>query len=175
MKLALLTALLIIGDCAQNNLTKKAGYDNYKWEQVLPFGNGSFQEKWKPGTFPLGLMPVVGTNGHLWMPGHKAIWESAEGLSWQKHNKTDWTERISMIYSYFKDTLWMFGGMLYKEKKFVNDIWFSADGINWQQNPTNAEWKARKGQAVVIFKNRLWLFGGSDGVATDLSPNSFFE
>jgi hypothetical protein len=175
MKLLLFTALLIIGNCDQKNAKSEASYDNYTWEQVLPFGNGSFQEKWKPGTFPLGIVPVLGANNHLWMTGQKMIWESADGLNWQKHDKTDWGERISMAYVYFKDTLWMFGGMMYKERSFVNDIWYSADGINWKQNPANAEWQPRKGQTVIVFKNKLWLLGGSNAVAADLSPNRFLN
>lgn len=147
----------------------------YIWKEVKQMGNGSFQTEWKTGTFPLALMPVKGANDHLWMPGQQAIWESADGLNWQKHDKADWGERISMIYVYFKDTLWMFGGMMYPNKKFMNDIWFSADGISWKQAPINAEWQPRKGHTIVVFKNKLWLFGGSNGVASDLSPNNFLN
>lgn len=108
------------------------------------------------------------------MPGQKAIWESVNGLNWQKYDKADWGERISMACVYFKDTLWMFGGMMYQERRFVNDIWFSADGINWTKASNNAEWQPRKGQTILTYKNKLWLFGGSNAVA-DLSPNSFLN
>ena len=147
----------------------------YIWKQEKGMGNGSFQEEWKTGTFPLGITPLIDKNNLLWMPGRKAIWESADGLRWQKHEKADWGERISMSYTYFKDTLWMFGGMMYQSRTFRNDIWFSADGINWMQHPAMAEWRPRKGQTLVVFKSKIWLFGGSDGVATDLSPSSFLN
>ena len=147
----------------------------FVWNQAKEMGNGSFDSEWKPGTFPLGITPISGTNNHLWMPGQKAIWESSDGLNWQKYDKADWGERISIACVYFKDTMWMFGGMMYQSKEFMNDIWLAADGKNWIQNPDNAGWKPRKGHALVVFKNKLWLFGGSDGVAADLSPNSFLN
>ncbi|MFM9910029.1 MAG: hypothetical protein ACKVOW_11795, partial [Chitinophagaceae bacterium] len=110
MKFTLFTVLFLIGNCNSKNAVKETSYDKYTWKQVLSFGNGSFQEKWKPGTFPLALIPLLDTNNQLWMPGQKAIWESADGVNWQKHGKADWGERISMAHVYFNDTLWMFGG-----------------------------------------------------------------
>jgi hypothetical protein len=57
----------------------------------------------------------------------------------------------------------------------MNDTWFSADGINWMQTSTNAEWSPRKGNALVVFKEKLWLLGGSNSVVEDLSPNAFLN
>lgn len=147
----------------------------YLWHEAKSMGNGSFETEWKEGTFPLALMPVLDADNHLWMPGRQAIWESADGLSWQRHNKADWGERIGMTYAYFNNMLWMYGGMMYQEKKFVNDTWFSPDGKTWTKSATNGEWQPRKGQAIVVFKGKIWLLGGSDGVASDLSANSFLN
>lgn len=148
---------------------------NYTWEQVLPFGNGSFQEEWKPGTFPLGITPLVALGGNLWMIGQKAAWSSADGITWAHHPKTDWGERISLKCVYFKDKLWMLGGMKYQEKQVVNDLWVSSDGTAWKQVSQAAEWLPRKGHTVVVFRNKLWLLGGAADIQPDFSARKLFN
>ena len=138
----------------------------YSWEQILPFGNGTHQYKWKPGTFPLGLKPIQAFGGNLWMIGQKASWSSSDGTTWTRHSKQDWGERITMTYAFFDNTLWMYGGMQYQERQLVNEVWFSKDGTTWKQ-ADNAAWQPRKGHAVVEFKGRLWLLGGVSKVSSD--------
>lgn len=174
----LLAAAIDITSCKKSYITTACPDANtgpYVWREAKGMGNGSFETEWRNGTFPLALMPVLSANNHLWMPGRTAIWESADGLNWQRHEKADWGERISMSYIYFKDTLWMYGGMMYQDRRFVNDIWFSADGKTWAKSPANGEWQPRKGQAVIVFKNKVWLLGGANGVASDLSSTSFLN
>ena len=150
------------------------GTPAYIWKQDLPFGSGSFPEEYKPGTFPLGLSPVQGIDGKLWMLWHKYAWSSVDGLTWTGNSKTDWGERISTSIVYFQNKLWMTGGMRYKERKFMNDIWSSSDGKTWV-NAGNAGWSPRKGHTVTVFKEKLWLFGGADGIASDITPNKFLD
>jgi N-acetylneuraminic acid mutarotase len=57
----------------------------------------------------------------------------------------------------------MLGGLDYKTKTTLNDVWWSADGVHWQ-NAGAAAWPARKGAAVVVFKGRLWLLAGTSEV-----------
>jgi N-acetylneuraminic acid mutarotase len=147
---------------------------NYKWEQVLPFGNGSFQEEWKPGTFPLGITPVLAFDDNLWMTGQKASWSSSDGINWTSYKKKDWGERIYQSYVYFNNRLWMYGGMKYQERQPTNEIWSSADGKTWEQSG-NAEWQPRKGSAIIVFKNKLWLFGGAMAVSHDFIPGKFMN
>jgi len=150
------------------------GTPGYVWTQVLPFGSGSFPEEWKRGTFPLGLGPVQAFDSNLWMSWNKYAWSSSDGIKWDLHNKTDWGERISISIVYFKNKMWMTGGMRYKERIFMNDIWSTADGKTWT-NVGNAAWSPRKGQTVVVFKDKLWLFGGSTGVLSNYNPTNFLN
>ncbi|HEY3252266.1 MAG TPA: hypothetical protein VGK25_14245 [Ignavibacteria bacterium] len=72
MSLYLLLLFTFCGEATHNYTPSQIYNDtlsNYKWAQVLPFGNGSFAEDWKPGTFPLGIMPIIAYNGNLWMIG----------------------------------------------------------------------------------------------------------
>lgn len=140
--------------------------NHYEWQAILPFGNGTHPYEWKPGTFPLGLKPLVAFGGKLWMTGQKASWSSEDGKSWTQHPKKDWGERITMTTVFFNNKLWMYGGMRYQERQLVNEIWYSTDGTQWQQ-AENATWQPRKGHAVVAFQNKLWLFGGVSKVSKD--------
>jgi len=168
----------LLSSCGQSEHDTITGtnsiYEGYKWEQVLPFGNGSFQEEWKPGTFPLGITPVQTHGDSLWMVGQKAAWYSEDGIKWTHYPKKDWGERIYMSYVWFKGRIWMYGGMKYKEREVTNDIWSSADGKNWQESG-HAAWPPRKGSAIIVFKNKLWLFGGAADVSKDFESTSFFN
>lgn len=157
------------------NSRSQAFKNNYKWEQVLPFGNGSFQEEWQPGTFPLGIKPLALPEGNLLMIGQKATWSSTNGLHWVHRPKNNWGERIWMDYAYFNNKLWMFGGMKYQAREVVNDIWFSADGLNWKQLNNPAAWSPRKGHSIMAFQGKLWLFGGAADVTKDFISKQIFN
>jgi hypothetical protein len=175
MKILFLLGLFVITNCDTKDsslpVTLKIG--NYQWTQVAGFGNGSFQEEWRDGTFPMGVKPIIAFDSMLWMTGQKSSWYSPDGLQWYRQDKADWIERISQENIYFKNKLWMFGGMKLPSD-FQNDIWNSGDGTNWQQ-AGNAAWSPRKGQSIVVYKNKLWLFGGADKVYADKSPSSFLN
>jgi len=141
----------------------------------MPFGTGAFQEEWTAGKWPMGLMPVIAFDGNLWMTGQKSAWSSTDGLNWQQHIKSDWGERITVPYVFFLNKLWMFGGLDYHPKTFLNDVWSSVDGKNWTQLSTQAEWQPRGGHTLTVFKNKLWLFGGAIEVLSDRTPSKFLD
>lgn len=138
----------------------------YEWRQILPSGNGSQQYEWKPGTYPMGLKPLMAFGGTLWMAGQKASWSSVDGIVWVHHPKKDWGERITMTSVFFNNALWMYGGMQYQERQLINEVWFSKDGVKWEQ-AKNAAWEPRKGHEVVAFKGKLWLLGGVSKASRD--------
>jgi N-acetylneuraminic acid mutarotase len=96
------------------------------------------------------------------------------GLAWTEHPKTDWGERIYESIVYFKGRLWMYGGLEYQSRRFLNDMWSSSDGVTWS-NLGTAAWSPRGGQTVVAYHDRLWLFGGADHIAGDRSTDSFLN
>jgi N-acetylneuraminic acid mutarotase len=167
-------ALLILTPCQEEKTASGISLSDspgkkYEWVQLLPFGNGSHQLEWKPGTFPMGLKPLLGFEDKLWITGQKATWSSADGTHWVRHIKKDWGERISIAPVFFDNKLWMYGGMQYQERKLLNEVWFTTDGSSWEQ-AENAAWQPRKGHAVVVFKDKLWLFGGVTNVSGDFVP-----
>ena len=150
-------------------------YPHYQWEQVVKPGNGSFQENWKEGKWPMGIMPLIGFENKLWMIGQKLYWSSENGINWNANTKTDWGERHGMAIVYFKDKFWMFGGMRSWDD-FRNDIWVSSNGKQWQKVNDHAVWEPRRDHKVIIFKDKLWLIGGaiSSGKANQ-TPTQFLN
>ena len=142
------------------------------WERTAPYGSGSFQEDWRPGTFPLALVPLVAFGGELWMVGRTTAWSSADGLTFTSHRKDDWGERISHTLVFFDGRLWMFGGIDYAARAPPDDIWRSADGERWER-AGRAAWPARSGATIVPFRGQLWLLGGAVHVTSDRSPDQF--
>ena len=150
------------------------------WREVLPLGSGGFpaspgsfdQPKWQPGKVPLTLTPRLAFRDELWMTAQTVAYSSPDGLTWTVHDKTDWGERIYHSIVYFHDKLWLFGGLDYQARAFLNDIWSSSDGITWTKAGT-AAWTSRGAQTVVVYHDKLWLFGGATHVAADRSTDGF--
>ncbi|MEN8788671.1 MAG: hypothetical protein ABF295_04075, partial [Flavobacteriaceae bacterium] len=55
----------------------------------------------------------------------------------------------------FNNRLWYIGG-------FTDNVYSSADGVNWTEETNQAEFGARTNQSSVIFDNKMWVIGGAD-------------
>src|SRR5687768_12197626 len=84
---------------------------SYTWTESARPGSGVYPEEWTPGKWPTTLLPVQAFGGKLWMTAQAFAWSSANGVSWERHLKADWGERISHSIVFFAGKLWMFGGM----------------------------------------------------------------
>jgi N-acetylneuraminic acid mutarotase len=120
------------------------------------------------------MTPHIAYDDALWMVSQTRAYSSPDGLAWTEHAKTDWGERIYESTVYFKGRLWMFGGLDYQPRTFLNNIWSSSDGITWSRVGT-ASWSPRGGHTVLVYQDRLWLFGGADHVASDRSTDGFLN
>jgi hypothetical protein len=52
-------------------------------------------------------------------------------------------------------------------RKFLNDVWTSADGSHWEQITSNASWSPRSGARLVVFGGKLILVAGEVGFTPD--------
>ena len=134
--------------------------DGYEWQNAAASGKGCFPPNCQEGQFPMAILPLIAFDGKLYSIGDKRIWTSADGIKWGSHPKTDWGERYGMRFAFFKNKLWMIGGMRTWDD-FRNDVWVSSDGKEWKQVVKQAAWSARRGHGVVVFKDKLWILGGS--------------
>lgn len=167
-----------VASCATPGTAAPAGC----WQQRLGPGHGGFPASpgshnkplWAPGRFALGLAPRIAFNNELWMTAQTLSYASPDGLTWAQHRKTDWGERIYHAIVYFKGKLWMYGGMDYEARTFLNDVWSSADGITWSKAGP-AAWSPRGAQTMLVYRDKLWLFGGANHATRSRSTDAFLN
>lgn len=140
----------------------KSDVSPYQWHKIVEEDKGRFPEKWAEGTWPMGIIPLIGFDQKLWMIGQDKSWSSENGTDWTAYPKADWGERHSMSFVFFKDKLWMTAGMK-NWGDFRNDIWNTSDGKNWKRTTQHAPWSERVRHKTIVFKNKLWLIGGTIG------------
>ena len=115
------------------------------------------------------------------------IWYSSDGISWtQATANAGWSARWHHTSVVFDNKMWVMGGYYFDWGTdtyiYLNDVWYSSDGVNWTQATANAGWPAREGHTSVVFDNKMWVMGGADASAykndvwysrgiTLLSPN----
>jgi hypothetical protein len=95
------------------------------------------------------------------------VWNSSDGVTWtQATDKAPWPPRgIIGGNVVFNGKMWLLGGGTYEtpqtpKRKVYNDVWSSADGVNWQQHMESAPWDPRQFHGVTVFDNKIWVMGG---------------
>ncbi len=114
-----------------------------------------------------------------WNPGDKPhfpricnneVWSSKDGTTWtlEKPNtfldasfdpSRDWEGRHTAGYVVFKDRMWIVGGDA-NQHHYQNDVWSSADGVNWECHTASAPWHPRQYHDVAVFDGQLWVLEG---------------
>lgn len=168
---------IIGGDANQGH------YQNDVWSST----NGSTWTK-LAGNIPWGprvLHHTVEFNGKIWVMGgqtlpqfapaaeifYRDIWNSADGIHWRRVTPQEpfWPQR-GMIggTAVMNGRMWILGGGTYDTpnhgRNYFNDVWSSADGMNWTQHTAKAPWQPRQYHDVAVFNNELWVMEGHDGV-----------
>jgi len=130
---------------------------------------------WKHGDLPM----TVAFDGKMWfmggwyngrMPGHSAsneVWWSTDGAQWEQATPhAGWTPRLAAVAVVFKGKMWILGGTenyyFGDDQSTKNDVWYSADGKDWQRATEHAGWSPRAYHAAVVHDGRIWVLGGGD-------------
>jgi hypothetical protein len=118
------------------------------------------------------------------------VWSSSDGATWtQVTANAPWLPRGAIQGSVeFNGRMWLLGGGTYQTltrgRAYYNDVWSSADGVNWTQATAHAPWAGREYQSVGVFDNKMWIMAGyaagnrndvwysSDGVSWTQLPNT---
>lgn len=95
------------------------------------------------------------------------VWSSPDGVDWTRViEHAPWPPR-GMIggSAVFQGRIWLLGGGWYDtpttpERAFYNDVWSSADGVNWERHVEHAAWRARQYHDVAVFDDHLWVLEG---------------
>ncbi len=138
------------------------------WEPRYAFELKNYDNKlWLLG----GLNSASGLQfNDIWTTSNGTDWTQTKadvtlgGIGYQASTWTHWAPRRSMAVALYDDgngiQFWLSGGS--KGSDALNDVWKSADGIDWNMVNThfNAEFGERFQPATVTYNNRLWLMGG---------------
>jgi Sigma-70 region 2/Kelch motif len=91
------------------------------------------------------------------------------GSAWEKLGIAAWSRRKGAAVIVYQGKLWLFGGATHVQSDFTadqlsNDVWTSADGLNWAQVTGAAPWSPVDEPKVVVLNDALYLVG-ADGRA----------
>ena len=107
----------------------------------------------------------------VWLFGagkEESIWSSSDGgRTWTMEARhVPWCKRdIDATLLVFQDKIWLLGGAQQRPGTYFpfigyNDVWCSADGLNWERVTREAEWPARMWHSTFVYRNRMWIAGG---------------
>lgn len=105
--------------------------------------------------------------------GGNDVWVSDDGRHWaQLTDSAEFPERKDFAMAVFDNKLWLTGGYGADEFGFyneeLNDVWYSADGLQWTQAAA-PPFVSRTRANLVNFNGKLWLIGGYEGTVTPLA------
>jgi hypothetical protein len=92
------------------------------------------------------------------------VWSSADGVTWTRHvESAPWAPRQYHDVAVFDGRMWVMEGgyKVVDGSPNRNDVWYSADGVNWYEVP-NTPWKPRHAASVFVFDNALWMVAGNN-------------
>jgi hypothetical protein len=138
--------------------------DGSHWEKVI------HQAPWEKSDLPLGLV----FRGRMWhmggrsLPGTECsneVWSTEDGETWElATSHAGWIPRLGAGGIVFNDRMWLMGGTsdFYhsNEETLCNDIWSSADGVDWTLECSEAPWSRRAYHKIVELHGKLWLTAG---------------
>jgi len=167
---------IVGGDCNQKH------YQNDVWNTADGV-NWEFVNEHVPWA-PRALHYTVVHAGKIWIMGgqtmpafagedekfYSDVWNTEDGVSWEKvADNVPWGPRGMIGASaVFQNRIWVLGGGTYDtpttpERKFYNDVWSSADGVDWTCHTKAAAWRPRQYHEVAVFDDKLWVMEGSIG------------
>jgi len=116
---------------------------------------------------------LVAFNNRLWLIGGNGagpyvkdvwrndVWSTADGVTWRQDTAAAaFSGRFGHSAFAFNGKMWVIGGGVGSGSVGGgNDIWSSADGVNWTQMTNAAPFGSRFDSTVTEFNNSLWLIG----------------
>ena len=121
-------------------------------------------------------------NDRLWILGGQTLpqfapapeafyhdaWCTPDAVEWTREEMQRPFSPARAMYSgcaVFHDRVWLLGGGTYETPGrpryvYYNDVWSSADGLNWERHVEHAPWRPRVYLNVAVFDGRLWVLDG---------------
>ena len=151
--------------------------DGKKWDYVNQGANLPWGQRYAFHTLVFGnrIWIMGGQTMPQFAPAeerfHDDLWHTTDGISWARviPRKPYWSPRGFIGGSVvFNNRMWILGGGTYAtpktpQRKFLNDVWSSSDGVNWECHLGQAPWSPREMHEVAVFDDKMWVMEGFDG------------
>lgn len=135
---------------------------------------------WRQETAAAGWSPrlaagLVEFNGRMWILGgiedyyfgtpqnlKNDVWSSADGRTWRRETAAaGWAPRAYHQAVVLGERIYVLGGGNYVPNyQAYNDVWSSADGVQWKCETPSAPWHARLWFSAAVYRGRMWVLGG---------------
>jgi len=117
------------------------------------------------------------------LPGHSAsnqVWSSTDGVDWRQATAAaGWSPRLAAGLVEHRGRMWIFGGIedyyFGTDKSLKNDVWSSADGVEWKQETAAAPWSPRAYHQAVTLGDKIYVLGGGNYVPTHHAKNDVWS
>jgi len=107
-------------------------------------------------------MWVIGGEDNSYYRYRNDVWCSSDGVVWTDNIKsatlTGRNNHTSLVYN---NKMWVIAGYKYdNDNIYMNDVWYSSDGIVWTQAIASTAFSARRSHTSVVYDNKMWVIGG---------------
>jgi hypothetical protein len=103
-------------------------------------------------------------NNAIWLTDGTGVYRSYDGYTWDTLiAEAPWEYRVWPGFLAFNNKLWFFGGginYMTGEDYYFNDVWSSADGIDWVLETESAAWPGRFWFGYATYDDKMWILGG---------------
>ncbi|MFC1503954.1 hypothetical protein ACFL6D_00900 [Spirochaetota bacterium] len=133
---------------------------------------------WNPGMPyfpPISDMPILVYNNVIWLIGGMGDYGdlgAADDIQYTDAPFVNWyTAAITAPFGsrygntalVFNELMWVIAGKTTSFNVaggYMNDVWHSSDGTNWDLATDNAAFSPRENHSSVVYDNKMWVIGG---------------
>jgi hypothetical protein len=120
------------------------------------------QRDWASSAVFKDALWVIGGKTDETQALHHDAWYSSDGFTWSDiQPAAEFSPRFGHSTVVFKDRIWVIGGNLGNmSDNLANDVWYSDNGISWQQATPAAEFSPRSDHSSFVYQDKIWVIGG---------------
>ena len=148
--------------------------DGANWERVTKNAGWSPRVAAATVVFKKRMWMLGGTESYYFGDASSVkndVWSSADGATWTLATaRAAWSPRAYHQAAVLGGRIYLFGGGNYVPTyEGRNDVWSSADGVNWRRETEHAPWGPRLWFSAAVYRDRMWVLGGwSNNPSTNL-------
>ncbi|NQU11691.1 hypothetical protein HQ590_12930 [bacterium] len=164
---------IVGGDCSHGHYQEDvwSSVDGVNWDRVCESAPWGLRTLHHTLAFQDKIWVMGGQTSPAHAPSEEVfysdVWNSSDGKTWERVTaNAPWGPRGMIGGSVvFNDRMWILGGgtsdtPTRPRREAHNDVWSSADGIEWIQQSDAAPWHPRQYHDVAVYDNKMWVLEG---------------